>query len=62
MTNLTSTLDLLVALLERMSVRYVVMGGLAVRAYSIPRATEDIDFTLALSRERLPQLYDALED
>lgn len=61
MTDLTSTLDLLVALLERMSVKYVIVGGLAVRAYAIPRATEDLDFTLALTRERLPELYDELE-
>ena len=62
MSNLLATLDLLVAALERMSVKYAAMGGLAVRAYAIPRATEDIDFTLALERERLPELYDALEE
>jgi len=62
MTDLAPTIDLLVALLERMSVKYAVMGGLAVRAYAIPRATEDIDFTLALDRNRLPELYDALEE
>jgi hypothetical protein len=61
MRDLAPTLYLLAALLERMSVNYVVMGGLAVRAYAIPRATEDIDFTLALERERLTELYDALE-
>jgi hypothetical protein len=61
MKDLTATLDLLVARLERMSIEYVIMGGLAVRAYSIPRATEDIDFTLALDRDRLPELFDALE-
>jgi hypothetical protein len=61
MRDLTSTLDLLVAQLERMTIEYVIMGGLAVRAYSIPRATVDIDFTLALDRERLPELFDALE-
>lgn len=62
MKDLTCTIDLLVAVLERMSVEYVVMGGLAVRAYAIPRATEDIDFTLAIDRKRLPELYDALEE
>jgi hypothetical protein len=62
MIDLISTLDLLVAILERLKVKYVVMGGLAVRAYAIPRATEDIDFTLALSRERLSELYEALEE
>jgi hypothetical protein len=61
MKDLKSTLDRLVAQLERLSIEYVIMGGLAVRAYSIPRATEDIDFTLALDRDRLPELFDALE-
>lgn len=62
MSDLVKTLDLLVALLKRLSVDYVLMGGLVVRAYAIPRATEDIDLTLALDRERLPELYDALEE
>ena len=62
MHDLTSTLDVLVALLDRMAVKYALMGGLAVRAYAIPRATADIDFTLALSRGRLPSLYNALEE
>lgn len=62
MNDLTSTLDLLVALLERMLIKYAVMGGLAVRAYAIPRATEDIDLTLEIAREQLPELYDALEE
>lgn len=62
MIDLTSTLDMLVALLERMSVKYVLMGGLAVRAYAIPRVTADIDLTVTLAREQLPKLYDALEE
>lgn len=61
MKDLTPTLFSLAELLERMSINYVVMGGLAVRAYAIPRATEDIDFTLAIGRERLPELFDALK-
>ncbi|MEX2316662.1 MAG: nucleotidyltransferase [Pirellulales bacterium] len=62
MTDIPETLDLLVALLERMSLEYVVMAGLAVRSYSIPRATYDIDFTIALDHKRLPELFDALEE
>jgi hypothetical protein len=61
MKDLTATLDLLVALLERLEIEYVLMGGLVVRAYAIPRATEDVDITLAIEREQLPGLYDALE-
>ncbi|HUG94350.1 MAG TPA: hypothetical protein VML55_26200 [Planctomycetaceae bacterium] len=45
----------------RMQVPYAVMGGLAVRIYAIPRPTYDLDFTLAIDRYRLPELYRALD-
>ena len=61
MKDLISTLDALIAQLERMGIEYVIMGGLAVRAYAIPRATEDIDFTLAMDCEGLPELFRTLE-
>lgn len=32
------------AQLERMGIRYVAIGGLAVGAYGAPRATKDVDF------------------
>ncbi len=50
MKDLVKTLDALVTLFDRMSVDYVLMGGLVVRAYSIPRATEDIDIQPRRSR------------
>ena len=62
MKDLSPTLFSLASLLEEMSVKYAVMGGLAVRAYAIPRSTEDIDFTVALDRGRLPELFKALEE
>ena len=37
------------------------MGGLAVRVYGIPRATYDIDFTLAVQRELLSILFEEVE-
>jgi hypothetical protein len=43
-----------------MGIPYAVMGGIAVRIYGIPRPTHDIDFTLALDRNRLPDLYEAV--
>lgn len=61
MKDLTPTLFALASQLEGMGVTYAVMGGLAVRAYSIPRSTEDIDFTMALGRDRLPELFRAME-
>jgi len=62
MKNLVKTLDALISLLNRMSIDYVIMGGLAVRAYSIPRATEDVDITASLDLDRLSELYKALEE
>ena len=61
MKDLSPTLFGLASLLERMSIKYAVMGGLAVRAYAIPRSTEDIDFTLSLDRSRLLEFYSELE-
>ena len=54
MIDITDTLELLIPVLERLSIEYAVMGGLAVRAYSIPRATYDVDLTIALERNQLP--------
>jgi len=61
MSPLTQTLIEFTQLFVRMKLPYVVMGGLAVRAYGIPRATYDIDFTITIERERLKELYDAVE-
>lgn len=61
MKDLTPTLFGLAELLEQKGIKYAVMGGLAIRAYAIPRSTEDIDFTLSLDRRRLPELYSELE-
>jgi hypothetical protein len=37
------------------------MGGLAVRAFGVPRPTYDVDATLAIDDDMLPALYDAVE-
>ena len=50
----------IVSLLEREGIPYAVMGGLAVRVYSIPRATQDVDITISLDREKLPGFRDLL--
>jgi predicted nucleotidyltransferase len=62
MTELFEAISQLVPLLERLGASYAVMGGIAVRAYGIPRATYDVDFTLALPRDRLQELYGAVGD
>jgi hypothetical protein len=61
MKDLLDCLDELTRLLEAERIDHVVMGGLAVRVYGIPRATYDVDFTVALERARLPGLYDRFE-
>jgi hypothetical protein len=38
------------------------MGGLAARIYGIPRATYDVDFTVAIERDRLPEFYQHVEE
>ena len=59
MTDLTKALEDLVQIFERLGTPYVLMGGFAVRIYGIPRPTHDIDFTIAIDRGRLPELYQA---
>lgn len=59
MSHVDDELRTFVRLLEGLEVEYAVMGGIAVRAHAIPRATQDVDFTVALQRSRLPELYDA---
>lgn len=47
--------------LDRMSVPYAVMGGLAVRVYGIPRATYDVDLTVSIPRPRLAELFERVQ-
>lgn len=61
MTDLFEALQQLIPIFERLKMPYAVMGGIAVRSYGIPRPTYDLDFTLALPRERLPELYAAVQ-
>jgi len=56
MNDVIRTLRELVGILEDFGLTYAVIGGIAVRAYAIPRPTFDIDFTLAIPRERLSEL------
>ena len=61
MNDLADTLRDLTEILERFGFAYAVIGGIAVRAYAIPRPTYDLDFTLQIPRERLPELFRAVE-
>lgn len=49
------------AVLNEASVRYVVVGGLAVVAHGYLRATMDIDLVIDLDRENLVNALSALE-
>lgn len=51
-----------VEILERLELRYAVIGGLAVRAWSIPRATWDVDVTVAVAGDDVSRLKAAFED
>lgn len=62
MNDLVGTLHAFGRLFNRLGIPYAIMGGWAVRVYALPRPTYDVDFTVILSRERLPELYAAAED
>lgn len=48
-------------LFDRLGLPYAIMGGLAVRVHAVPRATFDVDFTVAVPRGSLPTLYAEVE-
>jgi hypothetical protein len=62
MKDLADALRNLVGLFDRLGAPYLVMGGMAVRIYGIPRPTQDLDFTLAIEADRLVELFAALGD
>lgn len=62
MKDLRQPLVDFVSIFDRLQIPYVVMGGLAVRTYGIPRATYDVDFTIALERAKLPDFLRQAED
>lgn len=62
MGPLPSALRDVIGLFDDFGTDYVLMGGLAARALGIPRPTYDIDFTIAIEREKLPDLYGRLDE
>ena len=59
MTDLTEPFRDFVTLFERERIPYALMGGMAVAAHGLPRPTHDVDFTISLPRDRLPDFYTA---
>jgi hypothetical protein len=51
-----------VHIFDEMNLDYAVLGGLAVRAYGVPRATYDVDVGVAIPDGRLAEFYDRVED
>lgn len=59
---LQALLEEMVAFLEQRRVGYMIMGGIAVRFWGLPRPTFDLDFTLSLEAAEVPSLGGALEE
>jgi predicted nucleotidyltransferase len=55
-------LEEIIAFFEKRDVDYMIMGGIAVRFWSLPRPTFDLDFTVALAPEDVPALAAAFEE
>ena len=52
-------LERIAAELDRRSIPYMVIGGQAVLVHGEPRLTRDIDVTLGMDTDRLPELEEA---
>lgn len=61
MNDISKALRDIVSIMERLGLAYAVIGGIAVRAYGIPRPTYDLDFTVSIPRDRLTELYGSVE-
>ncbi len=61
MTDLSDVIENIARLFESLNVQYAIMGGIAVRAYGIPRATYDVDFTAAVEEKNLPGLFEGVQ-
>jgi hypothetical protein len=61
MTDLTAVIHELVDLFDRLQLPYAIMGGIAVRAHGLPRPTFDVDFVLAVPRDRLADVFTSIE-
>lgn len=57
---LQGLLEELVDFFDSHGIDYMVMGGIAVRFWGIPRPTFDLDFTLAVEPEDVPPLCEKL--
>ncbi|HLN28754.1 MAG TPA: hypothetical protein VK395_13500 [Gemmataceae bacterium] len=58
--NLTTALLELVEALDRLQLRYALIGGIAAAYHSRPRFTQDIDVLVEIPQILLPRLFDDL--
>lgn len=61
MQDLNKAIEDFIALFDAFAFDYAIMGGIAVRVYGIPRATYDVDFTAAIPRQKLNDLFTRTE-
>ena len=62
MKTLADVAKEIASLFDRLNCPYAIMGGLAVRAYAMPRATYDVDFAVTIPRERLEEFFNGVEE
>ena len=48
--------------LYRNNIRYLIVGGLSVNLYGIPRVTQDIDIVIAMDKENVLKLTSLLKE
>lgn len=51
----------LIRIFGELKIPYALIGGMAVSVHGIPRPTHDLDFTISIDRQRLPELFAAAE-
>ncbi|MDQ1272998.1 MAG: hypothetical protein QG591_1628, partial [Planctomycetota bacterium] len=47
--------------LYKSKVRYLIVGGLSVNLYGVPRITQDIDIVVAMSKENILKITSLLK-
>jgi len=62
MESVDQLLRNLIGVFNQLEIPYAIMGGFAVRAYGVPRATYDVDAMVLLDRDRLPDLYVVVDE
>jgi hypothetical protein len=51
-----------IAVIDRLGLRYAVMGGFAARFWGLPRPTYDADIAVAVSPSRINERFDAFDE